>query len=306
MSRFLNALRSGDVMLMDGAMGTELQRAGLREAECPEYWNLSRPDEVRKIHTAYREAGSQCFLTNTFQSHPAALTKYSLEDQLEVMNQAALALARSVAGNSGFVIGDIGPLETKSHDDEAELRSVFRVARSLVTADALLFETCSHFSTFVIVNATRQFLTTFAKVPILVSFTFQRTADGAIETFDGRDARFCAKSAQEAGVEALGVNCGREISMQDIKHILQLYRQETDLPLFARPNAGSPVRPNGHWNYPQTPGQMATRLPQLLEAGVSMIGGCCGTRPAHIAAFQPIIEHWNSQVRKRKPRPLPG
>jgi 5-methyltetrahydrofolate--homocysteine methyltransferase len=291
---------------MDGAMGTELQRAGLQEGECAERWNLTRPDQVRQIHSSYRQAGSQCFLTNTFQSHPAALRKHGLEDQLEAINQAALALARSIAGTEGFVLGDIGPFSSRPNDDEAELRSMFRVARSLATADALLFETCSHFSTFVIVNATRQFLTTFAKVPILVSFTFQRIADGAIETFDGRDARFCAKSAQEAGVEALGVNCGREISMQDIKHILQDYRQETDLPLFARPNAGSPLRPNGHWNYPQTPGQMATRLPQLLEAGVSMIGGCCGTTPAHIAAFQPIVEHWNSQARKRKPRPLPG
>ena len=306
MSRFLEALRSGGVILMDGAMGTELQRAGLQEGECAERWNLTHPDRVREIHSSYGQAGSQCFLTNTFQSHPALLRKYGLEVQLEVINQAALALARSVAGTHGFVLGDIGPFAPNADDDEAVLRSIFRVARSLATADALLFETCSHFSTFLIVNATRQFLTAFAKVPILVSFTFQRTADGTVETFDGRDARFCAKSAQQAGVEALGVNCGREISMQDIKHIIQDYRQETDLPLFARPNAGSPVRPNGHWNYPQTPGQMAARLPQLLEAGVSMIGGCCGTTPAHIAAFQPIVEHWNSQARKRKPRPLPG
>jgi 5-methyltetrahydrofolate--homocysteine methyltransferase len=261
---------------------------------------------VREIHRSYRQVGSQCFLTNTFQSHPAALRRYGLEGQLEIINQSALALARYVAGTCGFVLGDIGPLAPNPHDDEAELRSVFRVARSLATADALLFETYSHFSTFLIVHATRQFLTTFAKVPILVSFTFHRTAGGAIETYDGRDAHFCAKGAQQAGIEALGVNCGREIGMPEIIQIIHDFRQETDLPLFARPNAGTPTRTNDHWKYPHTPEQMALRLPELLEAGVSMIGGCCGTTPAHMAAFRPMVEEWNSQARKRKPRTMPG
>jgi len=306
MSRFLNALRSGAVLLMDGAMGTELRQAGLRENECAEHWNLTHPDQVREIHRSYRQVGSQCFLTNTFQSHPEALQKHGLEDQLEVINQSAVALARSVAGTHGFVLGDIGPLAPNPHDEEAELRSVFRVARSLATADALLFETYSHFSTFLIVQATRQFLTTFAKVPILASFTFHRKPNGEVETYDGRDAHFCAKGAQQAGIEALGVNCGREIGMQEIIQIIHDFRQETDLPLFARPNAGTPTRTNDHWKYPHTPEQMALRLPELLEAGVSMIGGCCGTTPAHMAAFRPIVEGWNSQARKRNPRTMPG
>src|SRR5260370_7325165 len=96
MSRFLNALRSGAALLMDGAMGTELRQAGPRENECAEHWNLTHPDQVREIHRSYRQVGSQCFLTNTFQSHPEALQKHGLEDQLEVFNKSAVALARSV------------------------------------------------------------------------------------------------------------------------------------------------------------------------------------------------------------------
>jgi len=198
MSRLLEYLRFGRALLMDGAMGTELLRAGLKEGECAEHWNLSHPNRVREIHASYGRAGSQCFLTNTFQSHPAILEKHHLADQLEVINQSALGLARSIAGPDGFVFGDIGPLPTATSLGEAELQSVFRVARSLATTDALLFETCSHFSTFLMVNATRQFLTTFARMPIFVSFTFLRNDSGRLMTYDGRSAQVCSQSAQEA------------------------------------------------------------------------------------------------------------
>src|SRR5712692_8606354 len=261
MSRILEALRSSRVLLMDGAMGTELQRAGLQDGECGELWNLTYPGRVREIHASYHRAGSRCHLTNTFQSNPTALGKHDLAGQLEAINQAALALARSMAGTDGFVLGDIGPITPADHFGVAELQSVFRVARSLATADALLFETCSHFSTFLIVNATRQFLTTFAKVPIFISFTFLRNDAGELVTYDGRSAHFCARRSQQAGVEGLGVNCGREIGMEEMIEIVRAYRQETDLPLFARPNAGTPAQVENHYSYPRTPEQMATHLP---------------------------------------------
>jgi 5-methyltetrahydrofolate--homocysteine methyltransferase len=110
MSRFLSALRAGRILLMDGAMGTELRRAGLLDGDCGEQWNLTHPDQVRAIHDSYRRAGSQCHLTNTFQSNPATLEKHGLAGQLEAINQAALALARSAAGTDRFVLGDIGPI----------------------------------------------------------------------------------------------------------------------------------------------------------------------------------------------------
>jgi methionine synthase I (cobalamin-dependent) len=261
---------------------------------------------VREIHVSYHRAGSQCFLTNTFQSNPKSLGKHHLAGQLEAINQAALALARSVAGTNGFVLGDIGPIAATDSIDETELRSIFRVARSLASADALLFETYSHFSTFLMVNATRQFLTTFARVPIFVSFTFLRQNTGDLTTHDGRSAQFCAKSAHQAGIDGLGVNCGREIGMDEIIEITRAYRQETDLPLFARPNAGTPVRVEDRYSYPHTPEQMAARLPELLHAGISMVGGCCGTTPEHIAAFRPIVDEWNARAAKANPGRQPS
>ena len=94
-------------------------------------------------------------------------------------------------------------------------------------------------------------------------------------------------------VAALGVNCGREIEMNEIVEIIRRYREVTKIPLFARPNAGTPERTGSVWHYPRTPEAMASCLPELLEAGVSMVGGCCGTTPEHIAAFRQVIEDWN-------------
>jgi 5-methyltetrahydrofolate--homocysteine methyltransferase len=107
-----------------------------------------------------------------------------------------------------------------------------------------------------------------------------------------------AQWARDYGVAALGVNCGREIGMEEMTQVLNAYRQVTDLPLFARPNAGTPTRVGDGWVYPHTPTKMARGLPELLKTGISMVGGCCGTTPEHIAAFRPIVEEWNSRKEK--------
>src|SRR5215469_3372616 len=114
MASLLETLRSGRVLLMDGAMGTELQRAGIGENESYEAWNLTHPERVRAIHQAYVDAGACCLLTNTFQANPQAVGRHGLENQLESINQAALALARSVGGGNHFVLGDIGPMQANS------------------------------------------------------------------------------------------------------------------------------------------------------------------------------------------------
>ncbi len=116
-------------------------------------------------------------------------------------------------------------------------------------------------------------------------------------TFSGHTPEWFAGRAKKWGVAALGVNCGRDVSMSDCAEIVRRYRQVTDLPLFARPNAGTPKKVRGRWVYPLTPRGMADQLPELLEAGVSMVGGCCGTTPDHIAALKPIVDRWNGRRR---------
>src|SRR5260370_41064467 len=111
MARFREALQSGRVMLMDGAMGTELQRASLQPGECGEFWNVTEPERVRAVHQAYVDAGAQCLLTNTFQANPTALAKYGKSEHLEAINRSGLELARLVAGPNRFVLADICPIE---------------------------------------------------------------------------------------------------------------------------------------------------------------------------------------------------
>ena len=128
MSRLLEILQSGRVLLMDGAMGTELQRAGIGENECYELWNLTRPESVRAIHERYVAAGAECLLTNTFQANPRNLAKHGLQDALEEINRTAISLARSAAGNDRFVIGDVGPIAFSRSDNVALLDRVSRPA----------------------------------------------------------------------------------------------------------------------------------------------------------------------------------
>jgi 5-methyltetrahydrofolate--homocysteine methyltransferase len=124
---------------------------------------------------------------------------------------------------------------------------------------------------------------------------FRRDESGNLTTFSGHTTEWFARRARNYGVAALGVNCGREIGLDEILAILRRYRQVTDLPLFARPNAGTPRRVGNRWVYPLTPEQYAARLPELLATGVAMVGGCCGTPPAHIAALRPIVAAWNGR-----------
>src|SRR5262249_1344370 len=131
--------------------------------------------------------------------------------------------------------------------------------------------------------------------PLLLSLTYFRNDAGKLTTYSGHAPEWFAERATSYGVSALGVNCGRDIDMDDIIEIIRRYRKVTDLPLFARPNAGTPQQVDGRWVYPHTPEKMAARLPELLEAGVCMVGGCCGTTPKHIAAFRPVVDAWNRQ-----------
>jgi 5-methyltetrahydrofolate--homocysteine methyltransferase len=303
MSRFLDALSSGQVLLMDGAMGTELQRAGLQPGECGERWNLTHPERVHAIHDRYVKAGAHCLLTNTFQANPRTLSTQGLYNKLDQINRAALDLALDAAGLDVFVLGDVGPIPdlTPGIATLDELADLFRMVPLLGPADGLLLDTQTTPLALMLGQLCRGFFKG-APLPVLVSLTFCKKK-GQVVTITGHRPADCAKQAGQFDVAALGVNCGRDIGMEETIEIIRQYRQATDLPLFARPNAGTPTRAGQQWVYPHTPAQMAERLPELLEAGVAMVGGCCGTTPEHIAAFKPIIDAWNARHPPQGPNP---
>ena len=128
---------------------------------------------------------------------------------------------------------------------------------------------------------------------MLISCAYRRTAAGQLRTYHEHSPTECAQAAHHDAVEALGVNCGTDIRLAELLEILAAYRSVTDLPLFVRANAGTPKQIDGQWVYPETPESMAAWLPELFKAGVAMIGGCCGTTPAYIAAFRKVVDEWN-------------
>jgi 5-methyltetrahydrofolate--homocysteine methyltransferase len=283
-----NALRSGTVLLMDGAMGTELQRATPQEGECFELWNLTHPERVKSVHRSYVDAGAQILLTNTFQANPKNLAKYGAADRVREIFQAAIAHARASAGPDRLVLADIGPME------RVDAETAALIVGAAETADAVLLETWSDPNTMQFFSDAISAQT--ACVPLLVSFTFWRPKpDADLGTFAGFSPEDCARSAKHGEATALGVNCGRGLTEGDLLEIVQRYRTLTDLPIFVRPNAGLPTRVGDRWVYPESPDGMAARLPAMLQAGVCMVGGCCGTAPEHIMAFRPTIEEWNEK-----------
>jgi 5-methyltetrahydrofolate--homocysteine methyltransferase len=291
MSRLLDHLLTGQTLLMDGAMGSELYQAGLEPGECGAEWNLSRPDRVRAIHEAYVQAGARCLLTNTFQANPCALVRHGLEDRLLPIVQSAVKLARAAAGPERFVLADVGPVLVAPEDqdfsdwDDLALTVGAFAGPNLDWSgvDGILLETCSSPRALTAVEVIRHRVLDHADVPVLLSLSYLRR-EGKPVTHSGHAPETFARHAAQHGVAALGVNCGRDFTVEDVAEVLTRYRRETELPLFARPNAGTPVK-EGALRYPRSPAEMAASVPLLVEAGAAMIGGCCGTTPAHIAAF---------------------
>jgi methionine synthase I (cobalamin-dependent) len=245
---------------MDGAMGTELQRlTGAFEGN--ELLSVSQPDTIRRIHRAYLDAGAEVLLTNTFQANPFTLLK-----DHEAVWQAAIDLAREDV-RPHYVVADIGPVKNLSEDIAATM------LQACVNVDAVLLETWTSLGDLAM-------FAQLATVPLMVSFTFahDQLETGIVETF--------ARAAMQGNVVALGANCGKDIDMADMLAIVRRYRAACDLPIFVRPNAGTPTQIDGEWVYPRTPEAMAAGVPALVDAGIAMIGGCCGTTPEHVRAMR--------------------
>jgi methionine synthase I (cobalamin-dependent) len=273
MSRLKEALAAGKPILMDGAMGTELMRAAVD----PEPGvNLKHPELVQRIHDRYVHAGARILLTNTFQVNQGTHGR---------VIRAAVELAQAAARGGQLVLASFGMPITE-----------IRLGSSRVPFDQLdgiLFETQSELRSKsdidLPINLPVHRWRTISNVPVLISMTFRWDLRGRLETISGLAPEAIAAEAEAAGVTALGVNCGRDISLADTTQILQAYRSACSLPLFARPNAGTPAHVGDRLIYPVTPAEMAAWVPEATKAGAIMIGGCCGTTPAHIAACREAL-----------------
>lgn len=249
-------IQAGPVVLMDGAMGSERSRTG---------------HDPARIHRAYVSAGAEILLTDTF------LAWNEPGGRVERFRQA-VRVARE-ANPQGFVVVDCGPVPGFPGNRE-ECR---RWIDALDEADGLILET---FSDRVALTVAEQLVDLLGGRPVLLSFAYLHDSNGELASLDGTSPEELGQAANSIGLAGLGVNCGRAISLEDCAQIVGRYRGVTDLPLLVRPNAGTPTPDADRWVYPLSPEEFAGGSRLLREAGADMIGGCCGTTPAHIAALR--------------------
>lgn len=267
-------------------MGTQLLRAGMPVTTTPEAWLLAHPERVRAVHQGFADAGADCFLMCTFMAHPAALEGSPGAGSLEAVWCRAVEVARDVAGDERYVLGSLGPLSRNPREpvDEAVCLRLARAIRSAGGIDGLLLETQFGSGVLPLVRRLLELLSSPA-IPLLLSFTYRHEADGSCATITGETPEEVVALVAAEPIAALGVNCGRNVSPGDVTRILRSYRAVTGMPLLARPNAGSPDPAAPEEFVGLEPAAFAAAVGDWLEAGATLVGGCCGTTPAHIRAL---------------------
>ena len=275
-------------LLCDGGFGTEIQKLGLEPGDSPERWNLTRPEDVKSIHRAYRAAGSDIVEANTFGGSRFKLAQHGLADKVCEINRAGAAIAREVAGDTQYVLGDIGPtgvfMEPYGDETEASLYEAFKTQALALAeggADAAIVETMTAIEECcVAIRAVRE----NTKLTCVASFTFDPQPDGGYASMMGVTPEQFVEAAVKAGAQIVGSNCG--LGPEHMIKVITRIRAATDLPVIAMPNAGMPVlQADGTTTFPTTPEELAADLPRLIAAGANIVGGCCGTNPKHIAAL---------------------
>jgi len=283
-SQLLNAIRSGRILVSDGAWGTFLQRKGLKPGECPELWNVSRRGDVLDIARSYVEAGADMIETNSFGGNAFKLAHYGLENRVDELNEAAAAISREAVGNDRFVLGSMGPtgvMLIMGDVSEQQLYDAFArqaVALEKGGADAACIETMfAPDEAVCAIRAVRE----NTSLDVICTFTFEKTVQNSYRTMMGISPSGMALALADAGADVIGTNCGNGIENM-IPIVSEIKAACPAIPVLVHANAGMPVHTNGMDVYPDSPEFMASLVPDIIRAGASIIGGCCGTTPEHI------------------------
>jgi 5-methyltetrahydrofolate--homocysteine methyltransferase len=287
MENLLVRLRRGDIVLGDGAWGTQLFERGLPPGTPPESWTLERPDVLLDIAREYLAAGAEIITTNTFGGSPLRLRQHDLQDRTDEINRRGVEIAREAAGDRAWVAASVGPvgriLRPLGDADPDEVRDGFRrqiLAQARAGADLICIETMMDIEEArLAIEAAKA---AAPSIPIMATMTFDITPRGPFTVMGASVAR-AAAALQQAGADIVGSNCGTGVEGM-IAVAAELVRV-TRLPIAIQPNAGLPERVGGRLVYPDTPESFARKAAPLLDGRISIVGGCCGTTPAHIRAL---------------------
>jgi len=275
------------VLLSDGAWGTFLQAKGLKPGECPELWNLTHRNDVLDIAVSYVNAGCNIIETNSFGASRIKLASYGLGDRTAEINSRAAAISREAAGKNVHVAGSVGPtgkILMMGDVTEEELYEAFREQSAALEkggADIILIETMTALDeASVAVRAARE----NTGCLVMVTMTFSRVPSGEFRTMMGVSPEEMVFSMKEAGAHVIGSNCGN--GMAQMAGIVKAIRAaDKEIPVIIQANAGLPELAGTKTVYRETAEIMASYVPELVAAGVNIIGGCCGTTPEHIRAI---------------------
>ena len=284
---------SSKVLTLDGGMGTSLQARGLPRGHPPDLWSVERPEEVRRVHEEFVEAGADIIFTNTFGASRLRLDRYGWGDRVLELNRVAVGLARAASQGKALVAGDIGPcgpvattFRQLSRPEAISIIAEQIEALASSGVDLLVMETISDLEEMeVTVTAARSVA---PDLPVLASLTFTR--DGILRSGEGPAA--AARALEAMGVDIVGANCS--FGFASLLPICEEMAKATSLPLAIKPSAGVPPVP------PHSADEAADYVRQFVEAGASLVGGCCGVDPVMLRAIALAVKGmtpvWHSHV----------
>lgn len=284
MNPAIATLLKNSPVITDGAWGTMLQRLGLGIGECADHWNLLFPDRVEEVGRAYVKAGSQIILTNTFRSNRISLKQFNLENKIVEINRKGVELSRKAADDTAVVFASIGPsgkLLMMGEVSEPDLEGAFAEQAQTVAkagAHGIVLETFSDLAELkTAVRAARK-----TGLPVVACMVFDSGKDNS-HTMMGISPEQAAKALTALRVDVVGANCGRGI--KDFPKICSRLSRSTHLPIWVKPNAGTPELIDGQPVYKTNPEEFAGQVPELVKAGADFVGGCCGTDPDFVKAI---------------------
>jgi 5-methyltetrahydrofolate--homocysteine methyltransferase len=292
-TKLADRLKGGEIILSDGALGTMLQAAGLEPGICPETWNIDYPDRIGAIARAYAEAGSEAVETNTFGANRFKLSHYGLQDKVDLFNRTAVRITREAIGPDRIVLGSVGPtgvLLMMGEVSEEELYEGFReqcVALAEAGADAICIETMSALDEAILaIRAAKE----NTSLDVICTMTFDKTIQGDFRTMMGVSPEEMTIALKAAGADIIGTNCGNGMENM-IPIVEEIRRTDPGIPILVHANAGKPHYHDGKNIFDETPEITASYIPNLIRAGATCIGGCCGTTPEHIRKMKEVTQN---------------
>jgi 5-methyltetrahydrofolate--homocysteine methyltransferase len=282
--------RKGETILLDGAMGTQLALSGL---EMGGQSNISHPDAVLAVHRHYVESGASLLITNTLTMNRVNIESHSIGVDVREVNLAGVRLARCAAGVGRYVLGDMSStgkmLKPHGNLPEESAYAAFEEQASILAeggVDGFIVETMFDLrEALCALGACKK----VGDLPVIVSMTFNTLKNGG-RTVMGDSARDCATALTDAGASAVGANCG-SLDPLEMAQVVSWMKEKTGLPLAAQPNAGRPRLVEGATVFDMSPADFASGACACIRAGARLVGGCCGTSPAHIKALHSAIRN---------------